>query len=1042
MKKLFAMLLAAMMLLSACTPNAQQTKETVAVGDSGVIDFVTSQFKHITNGGITEDENLPYNIDAITGATMTVEGPAIVTSIPLSVRELENRSEGFFRGIYTDSKGTFAYEGMDLYYLLHNMTEGDNGIKMTDTAYKVVLKSSSRLDVAQFTLEEIIKAHNEGNPILLACGMGTTDGSVIAPFVFDAANENEHSLGYKEELDNDDGCIRLVYDLEEYGSNADYTTFANVAYVYVCEEFEPGFKHTTAENESFNSSRYNDYIISFRGSALGRELNFTLRDLEAMVSYDENGEVIPGGVGYSDHYSLANTTYWYVNEYEGLDLYKMLLYLGMDDAETMGLAAARTTLVKFIAADGMAAAETFSVDTLSWPDAFGFYEKNAADLGDGKYQPSNADLVRTGYPVLMAYGVNNYPYTIHKTDDAYLSGLNNSGGPIRVVFGKTQYYHANGSNQVQYLKDVVVGEDILYSTHTYTDDADHKALSQNVLNVTVYSESGQTLLERELTVADVENVIYGADVPGNQKKAAHIKDSYEVGAEVGRYEGVDLNYLLMNILGLPGTNGTITFSNGEEELTLTIAELFAEGYNTRLGRDGIKAVLAFAKNGAPLVADASSAGYVEDVALKPYLDTDPARYSVDNSGGPLQVIVPSSDKEQCNAKVLSNVTSITVNLIPDAYAHIEAPYADLASSTIRFYGEGLDEETVFTVEQLESMQTKVQTLDYSVLNNKGNMSQQRYRGLAIYDLFAQIGIKSNAGDVIVYAADGSSVTFSLSRLKKQDYLNHVTGGEGLYALLAFGAGSVEADAMTGIPLVREKEDAGYDDTVGNNGGPLKLVIPQENAEDINSSLCVKDVVAVEVTANQIDTWGHRMSDIYSEFLDYEMTLTIKNDDSEWSHNFTVGQLEMLEELIVRDEYSVLDIGTCEGIDIWKFIQLIAGDVPGVDDPVSVTVYASDGYKNDLLSVFFREGLVNGVSGDTGDPKKLIIAYALNGYPLVDEESHEGYTGLAGNSSGPLRVVAETNQGASVKLFNKLVVTISGSGPIEITVDESLFAEEG
>lgn len=1042
MKKLFAMLLAAMMLLSACTPNAQQTNETVAVGDSGVIDFVTSQFKHITNGGITEDENLPYNIDAITGATMTVEGPAIVTSIPLSVRELENRSEGFFRGIYTDSKGTFSYEGMDLYYLLHNMTEGDNGIKMTDTAYKVVLKSSSRLDVAQFTLEEVIRAHEEGNPILLACGMGTTDGSVIAPFVFDAANENEHSLGYKEELDNDDGCIRLVYDLEEYGSNADYTTFANVAYVYVCEEFEPGFKHTTAENESFNSSRYNDYIISFRGSALGRELNFTLRDLEAMVSYDENGEVIPGGVGYSDHYSLANTTYWYVNEYEGLDLYKMLLYLGMDDAETMGLAAARTTLVKFIAADGMAAAETFSVDTLSWPDAFGFYEKNAADLGDGKYQPSNADLVRTGYPVLMAYGVNNYPYTIHKTDDAYLSGLNNSGGPIRVVFGKTQYYHANGSNQVQYLKDVVVGEDILYSTHTYTDDADHKALSQNVLNVTVYSESGQTLLEREMTVADVENVIYGADVPGNQKKAAHIKDSYEVGAEVGRYEGVDLNYLLMNILGLPGTNGTITFSNGEEELTLTIAELFAEGYNTQLGRDGMKAVLAFAKNGSPLVADASSAGYVDSVTLKPYLDTDPAAYHVDNSGGPLQVIVPSSDKEQCNAKVLSNVTSITVNLIPDAYAHIEAPYADLASSTIRFYGEGLDEETVFTVEQLESMQTKVQTLDYSVLNNKGNMSQQRYRGLAIYDLFAQIGIKSNAGDVIVYAADGSSVTFSLSRLKKQDYLNHVTGGEGLYALLAFGAGSVEADAMTGIPLVREKEDAGYDDTVGNNGGPLKLVIPQENAEDSNSSLCVKDVVAVEVTANQIDTWGHRMSDIYSEFLDYEMTLTIKNDDSEWSHNFTVGQLEMLEDLIVRDEYSVLDIGTCEGIDIWKFIQLIAGDVPGVDDPVSVTVYASDGYKNDLLSVFFREGLVNGVSGDTGDPKKLIIAYALNGYPLVDEESHEGYTGLAGNSSGPLRVVAETNQGASVKLFNKLVVTISGSGPIEITVDESLFAEEG
>ena len=88
---------------------------------------------------------------------------------------------------------------------------------------------------AEFTLDEVIKAHNDGNPILLSCGMGTTDGSVVAPFVFDAANENEHSLGYVEELDNDDGCIRLVYDLEKYGDNAGYTTFANVAYVYVCE---------------------------------------------------------------------------------------------------------------------------------------------------------------------------------------------------------------------------------------------------------------------------------------------------------------------------------------------------------------------------------------------------------------------------------------------------------------------------------------------------------------------------------------------------------------------------------------------------------------------------------------------------------------------------------------------------------------------------------------------------------------------------------------------------------------------------------------
>ncbi len=110
------------------------------------------------------------------------------------------------------------------------------------------------------------------------------------------------------------------------------------------------------------------------------------------------------------------------------------------------------------------------MDTLSYPDAFGYFKKNAADSGDGSYKPSNADLVATGYPVLLAYGVNNYPYTIGKTDAGYLSGLSNNGGPMRVVFGKTQYNHANGSHQVQYLSDVIVGNDVLYNTHKYTSD--------------------------------------------------------------------------------------------------------------------------------------------------------------------------------------------------------------------------------------------------------------------------------------------------------------------------------------------------------------------------------------------------------------------------------------------------------------------------------------------------------------------------------------------------------------------------------------------
>lgn len=1022
-------------LLAACTGDTKL--------DFSNVDYSSSIYKHINNGGVADENGLPYDVDAITSATLTVEGPGVVASIPLSMRELENRTEGLSRGVYSDKSGRYIYEGIDLAYLLRDMVDGDSGIILTDKAYLVDLKDSNRETIATFTLDDVSKASADGRPILLAYGKGTRDGTLAAPFVFDAVSKSEHSLGYIAKLKNDDGCLRLVYDLKSYGDNKDYKSFDNVAYVYVREASEPGFKHTEASGEAYGASELADYIISFRGDALGQEMDFTVKQLEALAHYGKDGNPVEGGIGYSDFYSLANTTYWYVNEYEGLDLYKLLNYLGMDSAEDMGTAEARTTLVSFLAADGVTAAESFSVDTLSYPDAFGFYKKNAADVGDGSYKPTNADLVKTGYPVLLAYGVNNYPYTIGKSDNGYLSGLANNGGPMRVVFGKTQYNHANGSDQVQYLSDVIVGNNVYYNTHKYTDDTAQSELADNKLSIHVNDEDGKTLTDTSMTVGEIEDLIYGGDVQGSTVKAAKVKDSYEV-SENGKpvssvYEGVGLEYLLMDVIGLPGTNGTVTFSDGTQELTVTMADLFAKGCNTSLNREGLSSLLAFAKNGSPMVPTSQSKGYVKEFALKPLLDSDPAFYTVDNDGGPLAVIVPSSDADACNALSVMNVTGITVNLEPDAYAHTAAPYAEAADKSVHFYGEGLNAEKVYSVSDLESMQTRAVTRDYSILNENGELTEVRYRGVSVYDLFTDIGIKNNAGDVTVYADDGTRVTFSLSKLKKQTFVDYVSPGqEPLGAILAYGSGKADGDIMDGKPLVSDESSSGYDAAYKNDDGPLKLIMPQESGDTVNSGLCVKNVTAIEVSANDIDTWGHAMSDVYSEFLDHKFTFTVKNDDSEWTQDFTVAQLESLPGIRVRDKYSVLDLGECEGVDIWDFVELIAGDVQGIDEPVSVTVYATDGYKNDLLSVFYMDGLANGVEDENGDRKPLILAYAVNGCPLVDSESHEGYTGLAKNSDGPLRVVAETNQGASVKYACKLVVTVPGSGKINITVDNSLF----
>ncbi|MBQ2697531.1 MAG: molybdopterin-dependent oxidoreductase, partial [Clostridia bacterium] len=519
------------------------------------------------------------------------------------------------------------------------------------------------------------------------------------------------------------------------------------------------------------------------------------------------------------------------------------------------------------------------------------------------------------------------------------------------------------------------------------------------------------------------------NVPGNVKSAARAKQVYETGDGTAVLEGVNIEYFLMNVVGIPGTVGTATFTSADgESVTVSLEDLFAEGYNSESGLGNLPAILAFAKNGAPLVPDTAHAGYTATLPLAPFTEGDPATFAVDNQGGPLMLAVPSTGRDSGDACTLENVVSLTVDIRPDSYAHLSGEAAALSGHSIRFFGEGLEKEASFTVADLESRQRQARTLDYSVMNKKGELKEQRYRGIPLYELFTEIGIRANAGEVTIHATDGSTTVVPLAKLKGQTFVNYVSPDKKqLCAMLAYGSGTVDGEITEGTPLTVE------------DGGPVRLMVPMGAADEVNTSLSVKNVAAIEVSANEVTTWSHSMSDVYSEFLGYEMTLTIRNEANEWSHVFTLAQLESLTDLIVRQDYTVLELGTCEGLDLWKFVKKFAGSVPGIEAPISVTTYAEDGYKNDLLSNVYLEGLEQGVVNDSGERVPVIISYAFNGIPLVDDADHPGYTGLAGNAGGPLRTVVENILGASLKTFNKLVVTIPGSDAISLTVDESLFA---
>lgn len=1029
----------------------------ITVTSASGIDFSKSPYKHITNGG--QEGSSPYNIDAITGATLTVEGPGVKTSVPVSVRDLEGRDAGAVRANYTDKREGSdierTYEGIDLYYILHNMTSGDNGIQMTDRAKKVQIKNRNRRTIAEFTVDQVEEAHETETPIIVAYGTSMTDGTNIRPFVFDNGSGADKTLG------NEDGCIKLVYDKDSItdDTNADYTTFGNMAYIYVAEENAPGYKH---DKDPYQSADISNYILTVTGDKIGREVNYTVSQLEGMVGYDSQGKPDNNGFGYRDEYSLANSTYWYVNEYEGVQLWKLLLKSGLDPA----LAEDDQTLVSSTATDGYAATDKFTVRQVADPDSFGFYEKNPEDKNDGTYEPNEnirqgddvttGDKLRTGYPVLVAYGVNGYPYVEKASQDGYLSGLQNDGGPLRIISGKKEYNHPNGSNQAKYLDKVLVGDDTYhYSTHKYHSDAVYNDMAEDsTLQVKILNGSDADAPElKNVTykVGDIEELIYGGVLSRNQLAQAKIKTFYQLAKGSNSYsdlyEGINLNYFLKEVVEIPGYKGTITFSDGTNEVALSLEDVLAvnNGSNTETGMNGLSPILAYAKNGAPMVKDKNAAGYQKEIALAE--GTDYANtITVKNDGGPLAVLMPHTDNSVSD-QALTDVKSITINLSADKYAHTKAPYDTYKDDIVTIGGEGTrlgEEGKNFAVSELEGKQTIAFTGDYSILKSGDGQtpSQIRYRGINLYSLLTSsaVGLKSNADKVVVTTTDGDSKEFTLSQIRKSNYINSVTGADDLPVILAYGVGKAgEADKEDGLPLVAEETSEGYDPAFGNKGGPIRFVMGQTDAEDVNSGSNMKFVKSIEVTASEMTSWNHNSSEVYKQYRDetVQLLVTDKEGNELYNKEFTVGEIEDNTALVEREEANVVQNFTWEGINFWRWVKQEAGDVSGIDDPISVTVTAADNFSQEIRGKFGIDGLEKGIL-DGGNYVPIILAYGVGGYPLViGDKSHangEGYDATAGNNGGPLRLITHNSQGTSLTYVKKVSIVVGENDQPEETAD--------
>ena len=935
----------------------------IVVGEerpSGV-DFDNSPYKHITY------EGAPYKVDTYTGATMTVEGPGVHNYNALSMRQLEEvPAAGLYRGDYLENIDGAdlerSYEGVKISYIL------DNFITLKPTAGNVVFKNYQRQVIAEYTLEEI----RDGSRAFVAAY-----GVEEVPLVY-----KKTDAGYVEEKGNDGGCLKLVSHPSGGGASP---AFDSLGYIYVEEMETPGFEHNKAP---YDDPALTQYIFTLSGSGLGKETNYTTTDLEAMTDLHLEKE-----------YSSSNSAYyWYYNTYKGVPLWDLLLKAGMDENID------EETPVNFITGDHYNI-PPMTVGDLKHPECWGYYEKSAEDLGDGTFDGSTVEPIKTGYPVLVAYGVNGYPYVKESTDAGFNSGLGNRGGPLRIIFGKKDYDHTNGSHQVKYALRVVVGEDVPFTTHTYDP---YNALADETLGITVVDEKGITIKNESFTVGELEDLIYGESVSVVAAEKARAKARYNIGGFADLYEGVDLNYLLFEKIGLPGTMGTVTFTgNGGQELVVSLADITSPDYfNELTGVSGLKPVLAFAKNGYPLVRDKNDPGYKGS-------DT-----GVVNRYGPLMALFGQT-QEGSPGQWLKTVNAISVKMVADPYAHLQPPYDQYADLVLNISGDGVRKDHAVTVGELEFMQNYVISGEYCLAKSETSKESIPFRGIDIYDfLQREVGFSAGADKITFISEDGFEKTFDLEEIAKGDYVNEITGAGTLKVMLAFGKNEK--------PLVPDKQSQGYDEAAFNSGGPLCLIIGQTGAGDLNSGKSVKSVSKIIVDAVAGDSWKHDHG-LYTQYLDLPV-LRVTGSQVAEPRTFTLRQLQALDEHILRDIY--MGDTEVEGIIVWNLIKDVVGLADGVTTPSGVRVYSGPGYNQ----IQETGEIMNGVLNSLGLTKEIILGYAIKGHPLVPDASSPGYVGT--NQYGPLRLIVEENNSRWTKNVDCIVV---GTGGYEEPLGDDLPA---
>lgn len=362
--------------------------------------------------------------------------------------------------------------------------------------------------------------------------------------------------------------------------------------------------HINHSGDVYGSAEYLDQTVLIAGNVIPEEKTFSVAELEKLINENPNLE-------YSGYYSLMSSGgEFHYHEYYGIKLYEFLKYCGLDDS------CAGDTPIKVVSVDG------FSYE-MKWEEIKNSTDNTYENKGDAMAKYSNVPKILAfasdGQPLVGPVGSTELGH-VFTAEEGYIEEAENVGGPLRLVFGQKQPDSSNAPKNIQWVRQIIVGDDDYQKAHEEMLEAEQLLRSNHeiVIDETVgtwnhFNEPYSKHLQDELKIygngVKEERVYTLSDLESNE--ASTLINSFGASCGVNVYKGIKLKDIISENL------------KEEYDKPSKIYVESIDGYKTEINVDDVlngvdskyqlgenrDVIIAYAINGNPLVSGKDDLGF-------------------------------------------------------------------------------------------------------------------------------------------------------------------------------------------------------------------------------------------------------------------------------------------------------------------------------------------------------------------------------------------------------------------------------------------------